>query len=477
MKFGILYSVLLAGLLSACGGGGGSGTSANSSSLNSSATPIVLKQITVSPSTVIANTSANTQTAYLIKDKLKKYTQFALSAIIPNSIATYYPPANVSAYQQISYQLTNGTLSSLNPTFTSTNGSTVTCDLTNVGVLVNNIWLLDNTSTSAVANINAPTSLDSNCNVTYTTSDYYISSTGIVKLLNQSITQNIKDIIPANDPAFNTSSNTLLICNDGVIRELSIDSSGSVTMTDLTDSGAPTQTVVGSIAYNGTYLVGVSSTFSGYLVYKKGSTAFKIVRDFTNLNGNNNAVFINDLGQFITNQVYNMYVFDPVALTQVSWSPSTQASSMYGATGRYQTYLLSNTCMLWNYSNGNWINLYNYPQYTTSDPWAPNSIPETHNYERLTSQGYAYCVDADKKAFSRYDVTQGQGVGFNLDNYGYLASSYQLFNNIAYVTVTNTANSDVLYVQLNFDTGNLTYLGTITTGSRQVVQLVKMGGT
>jgi hypothetical protein len=490
------YAFIIILLLTACGGGGGSGSSSSisqssgGSGSSSSSTPssyqVVLSQAQITPTTILATTTQTTNVAYLFLDKVYNSAHKFLNMVMPNAYAVTgcgilcspsYPPVSASATQQITQQLLNGSLVPLSLVFNPAPSTTTTipCDFTNAGIQVNNLWLLDNSTNNALASLTVPVSADNSCKLTYATNDYLILANGNVYQLNQNITGTITDIIPANDPDFNTSPNTLLI-SGSMVSELSIsNTTGQVTLTQLTTASAPVRTYMGAITYDGNHLIGVSSTFPGWVVYTKGSTSFQIIRD--NTGGGYGSVFQYDAGKFVLNYVYIFYTVDPVTLTQTPWTPSTQAHAMYGANGRYQTYLMSDRCVLWDYSNGNWSNLNFYPQYLNQDPWGPTAAAGSPSYSRLLSNGKAYCVTGQLNGFARYDVSTSTGTGFDLDTAGYLASSYKLFSNVAYATVTNTSNSNVEYIQMNFDTGVLTYLGTITSGTRQVVSLVKMGGT
>ena len=173
-----------------------------------------------------------------------------------------------------------------------------------------------------------------------------------------------------------------------------------------------------------------------------------------------------------------MFVFDPVSLTSTPWKPSRQAEAMYGHMGRYKTWIMSDRCIAYDYSNGDFINTGLYPAYKDVGGWSvgsgynPNNNP---SYARIVSK-YAYCVTGDLRGFSKVDLDSKSGIGFDLDKEGFLAKNYDVFANSAFVTIINTANSDKVYVELDFKTGKVINRGVISQGNRKVVSLLPIRG-
>jgi hypothetical protein len=471
--------------LTACGGGGGGSNSGGGSGGGSPVTTsdIALSEVVISPADVLATTSYQSNVAYTTFEHIKKYLGRFESLIFTNAYAVTgcgilcspsYPPVNMGTTQQITQKIVSGNLVKLDVKFSKINSSdSVSCDFTNAGILVNSIWLTNLNTNDSIASLTIPSKVDSTCKLTYTTADYFISgSTNTAYALDTQLTPNITDVIPAGDPAFNTSTNPLII-SSGQVSEISI-SNGVVTQTQLTTPSVTLGTYMGAMAYNGAYLVGVSTSAENpIIVFQKGSTSFQVFRTTTS-NGYG-SVFINSDGNFVWNNVYLMKVFNPVTLATTPYTPSSQPSAMFGANGRYLSWIMSDRCMIWDTSNGNWVNLYLYPTYATVDPWGLYGVSQTISYSRI-SRNYAYCVDGTARGYTRYNLTTGVGVGINLDNSNLVASSYQIFSDVAYATTTNTSNSDVLYVKIDLATGTVSNLGIISSGTRKVVNLKKVNG-
>jgi hypothetical protein len=491
-------SLYLATLLSACGGGG-SGASSNASGSQISPTqvassdPVGIKvtALAISPTDVLATTAYSPTVVGSVSEFFERANKRLLDAIFPNAYAVTgcgrlcspsYPPVSFDANQEVTRKIVSGKLSKIDVSFeTVIPNTSVACDLTNAEVKVNKLFFANKINTDVIANLTIPSTVSSDCKLSYRTSDFFIKATGEVYELDKSIINiNIKDVIQAGDPSFNSSKSPLLVSavnpssSSCTISELSIDiSSGSVTLTELTTASAPVACYGGAIAYDGTNLVAVSTSFSGLVIYKKNSTAFKIYRNTDN--SSYDAVFINNEGQFIRNHVTEMYIFDPAALTSVPWTPSKQPEAMYGHMGRYKTWIMGDRCIAWNYSNGDFINNALYPANKDSGGWDSGAFIKNFSYARINSK-YAYCVTGELRGFSKVDLDTKEGIGFDLDKEGYLAKSYDLFANSAFVTILNTANSDKVYVELDFTTGKVINRGVISQGNRKVISLLPIRG-
>jgi hypothetical protein len=490
-------------LLAACGGGGGGGTSISTSSPSPTAPtntgPVAIKVtgLTILPTDVLATTVYSPSLVGSISEFFDRANQRLLRAVVPNAYAVTgcgrlcspaYPPVSFDTTQEVTRRIVSGTLSKIDVAFETVVANTpVACDLTNAEIKVNKLFFTNKSNTDSIANLTIPTSVSADCKLTYRTSDFFIKSTGEMYELDKSIINgNIKDVIQAGDPSFNSSNNPLLVSSanpanyyaDCTVSELSLNSStGAVVMTELTSVNAPVACYGGALAYDGNYLIAAANSFAGFVIYQKNSTAFKFFRNANN--SGYGSIFINNEGQFIRNQVFDMYVFDPVALTNTPWSPSRQADAMYGHMGRYKTWIMSDRCMAWNYSNGDFINNGLYPAYKDVGAWDafsggynPNYNP---SYARIVSK-YAYCVTGDLRGFSKVDLDSKSGIGFDLDKEGFLAKNYDVFANSAFVTIINTANSDKVYVELDFTTGKVINRGVISQGNRKVVSLLPIRG-
>jgi len=457
--------------------------------------PVAIKvtALSISPTDVLATTIYSPTIVGSISEFFK-YTKNKLTGvIISNAYAVTgcgrlcspaYPPVSFDTNQQVTRKIVSGTLSKIDVGFeTVIPNTSVACDLSNAEIKVNKLFFTNKSNTDAIANLTIPTTVSSDCKLAYRTSDFFIKATGEMYELDKSvINSNIKDVIQAGDPSFNSSKNPLLVSSTNpayyfspcTVSELSINSnSGAVVLTELTSADAPVYCYGGAIAYDGNYLVGVATSFAGLIIYQKNNTAFKFFRNTDN--SGYDSVFINNEGQFIRNHVFNMYVFDPVALTSTPWTPSKQAEAMYGHMGRYKTWIMSDRCIAWNYSNGDFINNALYPVYKDSGGWSSGAYNSNPSYARIESK-FAYCVTQELRGFSKVDLDTKVGVGFDLDKEGYLAKSYDLFANSAFVTILNTSNSDMVYIELDFTTGKVIKRGVISQGNRKVVSLLPIRG-
>lgn len=492
--------------LTACGGGGG-GDSSTPGTNNGSAPPsspvsagpqtVKLTGLSLRTTDVLATTQPTTKTAALLLHRLDKVGTRLSNMFVGTAMADNcgtlcqpaYPPANIPAQQQLSARLAqNGTLASLSPVFSAATSGTVKCDFTNVGVKVNTIWWLDVKSQNALVNLSVPTSVDSSCNLTYTTGDYVVfGATGQATALNQDVIGDISDMIPAGDQGFNSSTNAIYLSKStGLVREIQITADGTVSRVDLTAAAQPVCSrggaFMGNVAYDGTYLVGNASQFSGLMIYKKGDTSFKIIRD---QNQNvatpcTTSVVLSDKNEFLAWQNNSIYVVDAVAGTESVWANYAQApQAMLKFAGRSGTVIGGDRCNYWDFAKSLETSIYAAPTVQTWNlPYAGDitqmltPLSVAPKYSRV-SAGYAYCVTAQMNNFIRQDINTGDLVKLNLDTLGYVPASFQMFSDRAYVVVTNTNNSSVEYIEVNFANNKATYLGTIIAGGREVVSLMQ----
>jgi hypothetical protein len=479
MKKIVLMAAAGALALSGCGGedgnnsGGGTGAGTGAAPPAKGSTSVVVRNIRIQPSDVLATTKLSTNLSYKIFDYVNSGLNGLHDLIAPPAHAQFAPPIKLSSQQEITRQLVSGNLIPISVTYATVSGDAIICDLNTAEILVKDIWVINEKTNDLLANMSFLSSFDENCNGAYTSGTYVISgSSGKVFKVDQNIA-GLSDIIPANDPAFNTSDSALLLLAGGQVLELKV-SSDLVTITQLTTDSLRLLSRGGLnvIAYDGTYLVGVAdSPGNPIIVYKKGDVSFGIFRPNTN---SYPGIFINPEGKFVWNDVHTMSVLDPVSLTVSPYEPSRQPSNMYGARGRYASWLMSDRCMLWNTANGDWINLYFYPKFANVDPWGPDAPTIRLDYSRLSGK-YAFCVDHTFSSFVRYDIEESTGVGVDLSSIGIVSSGYEIFEDFAFAKITKAASSNVEYVQIDFSTGEVKNLGVITSGSRTVVNLVPIG--
>lgn len=506
LKFAAVVAATIA--VTACGGGGGGGSDTSappptSSGGSSGSTPaaqaISLTGLSLRTTDILATTQPSQKLAVILSDKLNRagsrLGNMLISSAMADSCGTLcqpaYPPANIPAQQLLTARLgAAGTLASIAPTFSTATPANVKCDFTNVGVKVNSIWWLDVKSQNALVNLSVPASVDSSCNLTYTTGDYVVfGATGQAVALNQDVIGDISDMIPAGDDGFNTGANAIYLSKStGIVRELQISSAGVIQRVDLTAASQPTCQLAGkfsgNVAYNGNYLIGNASGFAGLVIYKKGDTSFKIIRDAiqTQPTPCTTSVVISEKSEFLAWQNSAVQVVDVINGTESVWANNVQNPlGMFKFQGRSGTIIGGDRCNYWDYSKATEVSFYATPTtYTWNLPFTGDTtqmvtpLSVSPRYSRV-SQGYAYCVTAQMNNFIRQDLASGTNVKVNLDALNYIPSDFQVFSDRAYATVTNTKTSSVEYIEVNFVTGQASYLGTISAGGREVVNLVQAG--
>jgi hypothetical protein len=472
--------------LGACGGGGSDSPSAPDTAAQQVKVKVKMTSLGISAHDVLAVTDAKTATA---SARTLRRAERASSMPRSSAKAAGLPSLDVGPNIGFTNKIVDGQLASLNAQLAAADGNSIPCDTSNAEVKVNAIWSVNAIHGDLLANITVPDTIDSTtCAVTYKTTDFVIAGTGSTYEIPANTGQ-VVDIVAAGDEGFNTSDTGLLIYSSGQVRTLDVPANGGQpTLTDLTSLDAAVLTSIGQFAYNGTYLVGTAAdpAFTGVLVYQKDSTAFKMIR------GGQSKYFgivLNSDGQFLWNLINDLEVVDPVAGTATpaptlslppfvpdigypgfgpySWFP------LYGARGRSGDIIMSDRCTLWNMKTGE----VTYLQDLNNQAAAGTStyIANNTDYARLAG-GQAYCVNASMNLFVRYDVQGKTATIFNTDALGYFPKAFTMYTDYAMVEVVNSANSDKLYVELNFATGQAINRGVISTGDRQVVNLLPIGG-
>lgn len=533
ISFRHLVLCVAAALAYGCGGGGGgsSGGSAvsppsggNSGAVAPAGQELTLVSLNLKASDIVVSTiPASQPTSQLeqlvsaiplkMSNGVMTLVSRVLSEALPLAVAqtAAYPPAQTSASFQASRKLLNGNLFKLDPVVkvieVQADGTkvekTITCDLSTAEIRIDSLFLFDAKKGDVLMNAQVPDKINPDCMLTYRSAILVVISSGTTFEITKFITGTIKDVIPANDPAFNLSETALIIDSNGDVRVAEFPTSASFKLTDLTTSSAPVETSVGSLAFDGKYLMasskaGAASTAT-FFVYEKGSTAFKIFRpgsDPTAQAGQWSTngylhVSLDDRARFLFHYAsLPFYSLDPAtqkfqlafpasdgsscAPTVSPVCPSKFPSNMFGARGRYQKHLLSDRGVLWNYE--------------TLDAWclmggvvkvSQQGVPEAcmpgGSYARLSGQ-YVYTVNRDKAVYVRFDVETGKSTVVNLDSLGFLAKNFTIFTDVALVEVVNSANSDRKYVEIDWATGKVTDRGIITAGTRKVVSPVPLGG-
>jgi hypothetical protein len=513
-----------------CGGGGGGGSSGSGSSSSPTGTGsgavapngqvLTLVSLNLKASDVVVSTVSSSQPtsqidglqAKSVIDRITGFVAQVFSRAVPIAVAqtSGYPPAQTYAAFQASRKLLNGQLFKLDPVVkvieVQADGTKVekivTCDLSTAEVRIDSLFLFDSKKGDVLINAQVPDKINPDCVLSYRQAVLVVSSSGVTFEVTKNITGVIKDVIPANDSAFNISETALLIDSSGDIRVAEFPTPTTFRLTDLTTASAPVETSVGSLAFDGKYLFassrsGTASTAT-FFVYEKGSTAFKIFRPGSDAaaqagqwGGNGYLhVSIDDQSRFIFHEAsLPFYALNPVTLKfEPAFASSVGAScptptpcapkfpsGMYGARGRYKKNLLSDRGVLWNYETlQSWCLMGGAVNTTQSLPSSPACM-SGGAYSRLSGQ-YVFTVNSDKSVYLRFDVESGKSTVVNLDSLGYLAKNFTIYSDIALVEVVNSANSDRKYVEIDWASGKVTDRGVIASGARKVVSPVPLGG-
>ena len=277
--------------------------------------------------------------------------------------------------------------------------------------------------------------------------------------------------------------------SSGLIKIIELQSDGTLKLTDLNTTSAPINTdYTGAFAYDGNKLMGASSSSNNfqsatYFVFQKGSTNFKILRPTGWTTNYYLSSILDDQGRMLFHyaslefQVLNTtdYTYGtliPQVLTQgMPMSGSGFPGNMFGAQGRYGKWILSDRGVLWNYETKASLCLMTYP---VTDVSNYSNCAWGGKYVRLWGK-YAYAVDSNADNFVRYDISSGVGVAVSLVAKGYIATSFNVFKNLALVQVVNSQNSDKKFVEINFDTGVVVDRGVISLGGRSVDTFTAIG--
>jgi hypothetical protein len=461
---------------------------------------------------ILARTAGNTTVASAFFDTITTAFYKLMSPIMGDALADDRPKLNHGSNHGFTNKLVNGKLTSLGAQLTTKSNATLNCNTSNTEVVVEKIWTLDPVKGHMLAKMQVPDTVDKDCNVTFRTGEFVIAGDGTV--FDTTVTaDSITTVIPAGDEAFNTSQSAVLIYAGGQIRVLDVSDNYTATLTDLTSLDAKVKTGNGSIAYNGQYLVGTSAdrAFVGVLVYEKGSTGFKMVRNSAVSTSFTWGNFVDADGTIKSNQNDGVHIIDPKTGASTLWTaapkfsygvsdPVTGTYAMYkdgvffqtlaptsgtggfampkwtsepgyGHAGRSGSTWMSTRCTLWNSATGETTYLQHVAGQVTSADVYGSQNPQ---YAKLYN-GQATCVNQSMNEFTKYDVKAKTFRYFNTDALGLFPKAFTMFDTTAMIEVVNTKNSDRMYVELNFETGEVANRGVISVGTRVVVDLVPFG--
>lgn len=518
-------------LITACGGGGAGASGGNGGSTTTNTPPppvaptipapttdtvapagqtLTLTYIDLKAGDMLANTKSSATLASNAIDKLGIFFAYAMKPLISEA----YAQSSASSYKSTitaqsfpaSRKIVGGKLVSLNPVVKyfekDSNGNKVEkkieCNFSNAEVSVKSAYVMNQATNDLLVKLDVPDKVNSDCSLSYRNAIFLVYANGDTFEVSSSFPNGIANIIPANDPGFN-SSNTPLIVDQNNVRAAEIQTDGSLKLIELTAAGAPLEANAsygyspGSLSYNGTYLFGTTSQATAskatFLLYEKGSTAFRIFKPGTEWNTNYYlSTILDDNGNYLfhyaSGEFYKLNTTDlsfapllPQLPAGTPGDPTTTPiapafpQGMYGAVGRFEKWLMSDRGVIWNYATKETKCLVLYKNGAYPDCRPISSSPA---YTRLFSN-YGYTVDSDKAIYVRHDFRTGKTVSVNMTELGYLPKDFIVYKDTAMVEVINSANSDRKYVEVDFNTGLVSDRGVISQGTRQVDTFIKIG--
>jgi hypothetical protein len=505
--FNLTLLALAVSALTACGGGGSSTPSAPVGNSPVGNTPVSNPPVAGPTSFVVGlNRVGFTNHDVLVSTTAKAQAASGRAGILSARRADL--PTLQGQDLGFTNMVRDGLLSGLGTSLTAEDGSVIPCDLTSVDITIGTIYTMNSATGDMIATISAPGRIDlvtkkavgdtpasTTCVPTYEQHDYVITGAGQVIKADQLRIFQIVDVLPAHEAAFNTSDSAVLYYNDMMFRTLDVSTAG-VKLLDLSSMNAPILTILGRMAYDGTYLIGQSAytptgffmTNGGLIVYKRGETKFATIDANYNKNyglfiGADNKFYLNE-GQTGDPEFNGMHrldvdgvwantsngrgtLFSPpeLQIPDTGWDysitdyqPLPTAAQLAGRVGDW---VVGHTCQPWNMRTGQVKQVLTQPLYR--EP----------SYARVID-GQLLCASTDMTEFVRRDLTSGVETRFNLSS-AYMVRTFKMYANQAMVEVLEKATGDRKYINLNFATNVMSDLGTISGDTRQVVDLLPTG--
>jgi len=501
MKISIIFICVV---LSACGGGGG--TTPIDSAPQKTKQAVKLKAISITKNDLLVQTKPQKQT---VSSLFKQFIQLNLPVSTAFAATSSILPGENFGFTN---KFVDGKLVGLDISLATLDGAPLQCSDQTAEARIHKVWKVGSDVDHLLVNMTLPSVINEDCTVQYTDRPvtYVVYPNGSAADTAVSGDE-IVYVIEPGDQAANTSSKALLIYSSGKIRTLRITATQNVQVADLTTSNLPLRIVnpytvnnptakeifererallanVGKVSFNGRYLVGIAQDRKDVVLVFDSTTAdaFFIVLKPTDyaFNYPGAAVFINAEGQFIWNdgRGENMRVLDIPNKTYSIWQPTKNASAsyqtvgeMYGNRGRFEKWLLSDRCKLWNYETGEFqiasIGLERNVTPHESVVWSGSS------HARLVGN-LAVCASAIGNIFARVDVATGQTVAFNTDQLGLYFSAARTFHvtqSKAMLMDAVDGSGNARMIELNFETAQVIDHGVIKADDRQVVDLVPIG--
>ena len=490
---------------------------------------LTLASINLSYDDIIAQTATDNAVASREMSPILRLKEFIVDhanrySFFTRAYADIYPPVQTYAEFIASKKYVDGALFSLDPIVVyyerdevgdialDDNGEPIVleveCDLSFAEIRVNKVFLLNEKTKDFLSLVTVPDSVNEDCVLEFREALLVVKNTGETFEIT-GVDGGLSDVMPAQTPGHNSSDEALLVIGDQIY-SLEIKSDNTIILTQLTSPGAQVSIYTGGVrfagafAYDGQYLLGASSgavaSTATFFIYEKGTTAFRILRPQEYDTNIYLSVLLDDQGSFLFHYASSpFYVLNMEDLTYVShldylgvvpiggddvapvYEPlcdgsviggctlSYEGMSIFGAAGRYEKWIVGDRATAWNYES-----FENTGSILCMPDFMMNGICDPTYMSLVGSELYA--VDKNKTVYARYDLETKIGTFVNLDDSGYLATDFEVFKDLAMVVVTDSSNSDKLYVEVNLLTGVVINRGVIYEGSRKVVEFLPIGG-
>jgi hypothetical protein len=497
---------------------------------------LTLTSISLSYDDIIAQTETDDTVASREMSPLSQLQEFIVGhtnrfSFFTRAYADIYPPVQTYADFIASKKYVDGALFSLDPIVVYFKRDAagdivldendqpivleVECDLSAAEIRVNKVFLLNEKTKDFLSLVTVPDSVNEDCVLEFREALLVVKNTGETFEIT-GVDGGLSDVMPAQTPGHNSSDEALLVIGDQIY-SLEISSDNTIVLTQLTSPDAQIAIYsgrvrsAGAFAYDGQYLLGASSgavaSTATFFIYEKGTTAFRILRPQEYDTNYYLSVLLDDKGSFLfhyaSNQfhVLNMedltYVshLDYLGIVPIGTSPtngdpapvyeslcdgnlvnslddcnlSYEGLAIFGAVGRFDKWIVGDRATAWNYESfENTGSILCMPDLMINGACDPSYM------SMVGSELYA--VDKNKAKYARYDLETRIGTFVNLDDSGYLATDFEVFKDLAMVVVTDSSNSDKVYVEVNLLTGTVINRGVISEGSRKVLEFLPLSG-
>lgn len=350
---------------------------------------------------------------------------------------------------------------------------------------------------------------------------------------------NIDNFVRAKDTISN-STNDPLIIKDGQVYVLELGTE-EATLTQLTADGVPlTLDSQGrSLAYNGEFLLAgyLGGDLDVWYLFEKDNVSFRLFRrdgreELTDSSGalnnwvDSNGRLMVDLNILNTedlsflplmSEVHGL-AFDETTLRVtytsesrdenfdfvVTWLPSAPLpASCYNTTdggtaidflrttdcqyehdyqesfdGTYGDWIYSSRGLAWNsrtFESTLWLSCWDGDLGKAVDT---NTCTEGQAAEySALYENNIWIVGRDKSVYLKYDLDTKTAVYVNLDDHGYIALDYDVFNDVVLVESIFSSTSNKEYIEVNLDTGEVTNQGVIAEGGRVVINFIPVSSS